>query len=398
MPRKPAAPKRAPRLTARAPRRAVPLERTLPSRYYLSDEIFRREQERIFFREWFCAGREEQLPAPGDLVVLDVAGESVIVARTKEGRLAAHYNVCRHRGSRLCAAAPPRAADDCRPAGPTSHLTGAIRCPYHSWSYGLDGCLLGAPHLKEAGLSSEQFSLHPVGIDSWGGFFFLNLTPERGGTLAEQLGRAPRKLARYPLAQLRTARRIVYEVRANWKIILENYNECYHCGPVHPELCEVVPAFRREGGANIDWEAGVPHREGAYTFTRSGTSNRTPFPGLSENEKTHHHGELIYPNFMLSLSAEHVAVFMLAPAAPDRTTVTCDFLFHPETMARADFDPADAVEFWDLINRQDWAICERVQAGTRSRVHRFGYYAPMEDLSLDIRRYITARLGRPARV
>jgi len=101
---------------------------------------------------------------------------------------------------------------------------------------------------------------------------------------------------------------------------------------------------------------------------------------------------------MVSLSAEHVAAFMLAPAAPDRTTVTCDFLFHPETMARADFDPADAVEFWDLINRQDWAICERVQAGTRSRVHRFGYYAPMEDLSLDIRRYITARLGRPARV
>jgi Rieske 2Fe-2S family protein len=396
-----------------ATRKGAPLERTLPSRYYLSDEIFRQEQERIFFREWFCAGREEQIPAPGDLLVLEVAGESVLVVRTKEGDLAAHYNVCRHRGARLCAAGAAPAADDHRPAGPVARLTGAIRCPYHSWTYGLDGRLLGAPHLKEAGLSADEFSLHPVGVDTWGGFFFLNLTPAGAGrrdrglprdralphgrTLAAQLGRAPRRLGRYPLADLRTVRRIVYEVRANWKVILENYNECYHCGPVHPELCEVVPAFRRAGGANIDWEAGVPHREGATTFTRSGTSNRPPFPGLNENEKTHHHGELIYPNFMLSLSAEHVAAFMLWPTAPDRTTISCDFLFHPEAMARGEFDPADAVEFWDLINRQDWAICERVQGGTRSRMHRFGYYAPMEDLSLDIRRYITARLGRPAR-
>ena len=207
---------------------------------------------------------------------------------------------------------------------------------------------------------------------------------------------ARRRLERYPLADLRTARRIVYDVRANWKMVLENYNECYHCGLVHPELCEVVLAFRVEGGAKIDWDAGVPHREGATTFTRSGTSNRPPFPGLSENEKTHHHGELIYPNFMLSLSADHVAAFMIWPVAPDRTTITCDFLFHPGAMARPDFNPVDAVEFWDLINRRDWAICERVQHGTRSRVHQFGYYAPMENLSLDIRRYINARLGRPA--
>ncbi len=371
--------------------RAAPggLERSLPSRAYLSKSIYREETERIFFREWFCAAREEQVPAPGDCLVLDVAGESILLVRTREGDLKAHYNVCRHRGARLC-------------PGPEARLPGAIRCPYHGWTYGLDGRLLGAPHLRDAGMRKEEFALHPVGVDTWGGFVFLNLTPgeaaARAHTLRAQLGLVPERLRRYPLADLRAARRIIYDVRANWKVILENYNECYHCAGVHPELCEVVPAFRQGGGAHLDWEHGVPHRDGAYTFTRDGTSRRAPFAGLSEDERTRHKGELIYPNFMLSLCAEHVAAFLLWPQGPERTRVTCDFLFDPAEIARPGFDPSDAVEFWDLVNRQDWGICAEVQRGLGSRVHRFGYYAPMEDLSLDIRRYVTERLGPGAAV
>ena len=182
-------------------------------------------------------------------------------------------------------------------------------------------------------------------------------------------------------------------MRANWKVVAENYNECYHCAGVHPELCEVVPAFREKGGAGLDWEHGIPHRDGAFTFTRSGTSDRAPFPDLSEEEKTRHKGELVYPNLFLSLSPEHVAAFRLLPEAPDRTRIFCDFLFDAAEMEKPGFDPSDAVEFWDLINRQDWAICEEVQRGLSSRVHRFGYYAPMEDASLDIRRYVLERLG-----
>jgi Rieske 2Fe-2S family protein len=195
------------------------------------------------------------------------------------------------------------------------------------------------------------------------------------------------------MSELRRAHRIEYDVAANWKVIAENYNECYHCGPVHPELCDVVPAFRRNGGAGLEWEDGIPHREGAFTFTLSGTTNRQPFATLSETEKIRHKGEVAYPNLFVSLSPEHVAAFLLWPIGPGRTRIVCDFLFHPEEMARADFDPSDAVEFWDLVNRQDWAICEEVQRGLASRVHRFGYYAPMEDLSLDIRRYVTDRIG-----
>ena len=203
----------------------------------------------------------------------------------------------------------------------------------------------------------------------------------------------PERLGRYPLGELRVARRIVYEVQANWKVMLENYNECYHCGPVHPELCRLVPAFRERGGSDLDWERGIPHRDGAWTFTATGTSTRAPFAGLSEDERVRHKGELIYPNFMLSLSAEHVAAFLLFPSGPDRTTIVNEFLFHPAELARPDFDPADAVDFWDLVNRQDWAICESVQRGMGSRVFRSGYYAPMESSSLDIRRYVGERVG-----
>lgn len=175
--------------------------------------------------------------------------------------------------------------------------------------------------------------------------------------------------------------------------MLENYNECYHCGPVHPELCRLVPAFKQRGGSELDWERGIPHREGAWTFTASGTTSRLPFDGLDDDERIRHKGELIYPNFMLSLSAEHVAAFYLFPHGPDRATIVNEFLFHPVEVAKPEFDPSDAVEFSDLVNRQDWTICESVPHGMSSRMFRSGYYAPMESWSLDIRRYIGERLG-----
>ena len=154
-----------------------------------------------------------------------------------------------------------------------------------------------------------------------------------------------------------------------------------------------MPDFKLAGGSNLTWEDGIPHREGAYTFTKSGRTNRSPFPGLNDAEKVRHNGELCFPNLMLSLACDHVAAFVLWPLAADRTRIDCNFLFHPGEMANPDFDPTDAVEFWDRVNRQDWAICERVQQGVRSRIHKFGYSAPMEDPSLDIRNYVKERLG-----
>jgi Rieske 2Fe-2S family protein len=378
-----------------SPKKMV-LQKSLPSAYYHSEEIFALEKERIFAREWFCAAREERVARPGDYLVLNLAGESVLVVRDKNGEVKAHYNVCRHRGARLQPAPGEEANGDIKLSGGVLGANG-IRCAYHQWTYGLDGHLLNAPHTKEGdGFCKADFSLYPVGVEIWGGFIFLNLSlgnaSQQGRTLKMQFSEAIERVKRYPLSDLRIARHLTYEVQANWKVVMENYNECYHCGPVHPELCDVVPAFRQAGGAGLEWERGVPHKEGAVTFTRTGKTNRAAFPGLNEDEKVRHKGELIYPNLMLSLACDHVAAFTLWPSAPGRTTVLCDFLFHPDEMKKKDFDSRDAVDFWDLVNRQDWEICKRVQQGSASRIHEFGYYAPMEDLSLDIRRYVLERL------
>jgi Rieske 2Fe-2S family protein len=355
-----------------------PLERSLPREAYCDPAFYAREQRAIFWSDWFCAGRAEGLEQPGDFRVLDVAGESVILLRG-EDRLYAHVNLCRHRGSRLLCG--------------EGRLRGAIRCPYHGWAYAHDGRLIASPFIDACDVPHDARKLFEAGVDEWGGFVFLRVLSGGPVALAERLGAIPQRLSRYPLHDLRIARSIRYEVAANWKVLLENYNECYHCAGVHPELCRVVPAFKRLGGAGLDWDRGIPHRQGAWTFTASGTSARAPFPALDDDERVRHKGELIYPNFMLSLSADHVTAFSLWPQGADKTLVVCDFLFHPDEMAKPGFDPSDAVDFWDIVNRQDWAICERVQAGMQSQFFDRGYYAPMEDCSLDIRRYIAERLA-----
>jgi phenylpropionate dioxygenase-like ring-hydroxylating dioxygenase large terminal subunit len=364
------------------------LEPTLPSSWYRSERVFGLEKERIFLREWLCVGREEEWPSPGSSRVLDVLGESVLVVRNRENQLRAFYNVCRHRGSRLCNPGLDM---------PGGVVAGRIMCPYHQWTYDLDGKLLAAPHLTtEPGFDKSAFSLYPVGVETWGGFVFLHLTPGAAKPFTSQAGGVPERVRRYPLSELRIGHTIEYPVAANWKVLCENYNECYHCAGVHPELCAVVPAFKERGGANLDWERGIPHRDGAYTFTRSGTTRRRAFPTLNDDEKVRHKGELLYPNLFVSLACDHVAVFILRPRAPDRTDITCHFLFEPFELDKPDFDPADTADFWDVVNRQDWVICESVQAGITSRVHERGYYAPMEDFNLDIRRYVLERIGDAA--
>lgn len=362
------------------------MEQTLPREAYVDQGWFERERDRIFARQWFCVGRVEEIPEPGDHVVCDVTGESVIVVRTRDGSLAAHTNLCRHRGSRL-SDAPGKPSQEA--IGPAGSFTGAIQCPYHAWTYSFDGRLRAAPFLDERdGLRKEDLALHPIGVEEWRGFIWVHLDPDAADPLSGQFQEDEHYLARYPLDDLRAAVRIVYRVSANWKAIVENYNECYHCGPVHPELVELVPAFKTRGGSDLDWEDGIPHREGAWTFTRTGTTEREPFPGLTQEEIERHKGQLIYPNVMLSVSADHIAAFTLWPHGPASTTVVCDFLFHVDEMAKPGFDPSDAVEFWDVVNRQDWRICELVQAGMSSRRFTTGYYAPMEDYAKDVRRYL----------
>jgi Rieske 2Fe-2S family protein len=357
------------------------LQAALPREMYVDADQWAIERDAVLYGEWYCVGRVEDLGLATQkrVVAVDVAGESVLVTSDEDGGLHAAYNVCRHRGSQLCA--PGQPARD----------AASLRCPYHSWTYALDGSLLRAPHATVDDRSA--FALHPVGVESWQGFAFVHLTPASAGPLSDQVGHPDETLRNYGLGDLVTGRVLRYDVAANYKVLLENYNECYHCGPVHPELSRLVPSFAG-GGADLDWDHGIPHREGAWTFTMTGTTDRTPLPGLDEHERTRHKGDLAYPNLMLSASADHVAAFVLHPRAADRTEVVCSLLFAREAVADPAFDPSDAAELWHLVNQQDWAICESVQRGMSSRAYTHGWFAPMEDDSLDIRRWLLPLLER----
>lgn len=373
----------------------VSLERTLPSSWYLDQSVYQLEREHIFMREWFCVAREERVPEPGDHCVIDVCGESILLVRNTSGQLNAFYNVCRHRGAQLCAAESQSSSD--KDIDLKGGVIGKNRivCPYHAWRYDLDGQLIGAPHMsEESGFNPENVRLYSVACETWGGFVFLNLSPESAPLFSDHVRLISERFKRYPLADLRSAKKLSYTVNANWKVLCENYNECYHCGPVHPELCKIVPAFKDAGGANLDWEKGVPHREGATTFTFTGATDRRVFPGLNEDERSHHNGDLLYPNLFLSLAADHVAAFILRPVSASETQVDCYFLFEQYEAEKPNFNPSDAIEFWDLVNRQDWAICERVQSGMGARVHKQGVFSPMEDWNLDIRQYVKSRIGK----
>jgi Rieske 2Fe-2S family protein len=361
------------------------LQAALPREMYVDPATFAGERDRVLYAEWFCVGRlaDLGLADPGRVAVVDVVGESVLVTTDADGALHAAYNVCRHRGSQLFTALPG--------AEPVCTAAGSLRCPYHSWTYALDGSLLKAPHADLAPDDLPAFSLNAVAVDAWAGFVFVHLgTPAT--SLADAMERPSRTLANYEMGELVTGLRFSYEVAANYKVVAENYNECYHCGPVHPELTRLVPAFGG-GGTDIDWDNGVPHREGAWTFTMSGTTERAPLPGLDEAERTRHKGELVHPNLMLSAAADHVAAFVLLPQSVDRTRIDCLLLFHPTAVEDPAFDPSDAGDLWDLVNQQDWAICESVQRGMSSRSYTHGWFAPMEDDSADIRRWLLPRIS-----
>ncbi|MFC5175458.1 aromatic ring-hydroxylating oxygenase subunit alpha [Nocardioides taihuensis] len=356
------------------------LQQALPRDMYVDEETWQRERDRVLHGEWFCVGRRDDLglTEPGSAVAVDVAGESVVVTNDDDGALHAAYNVCRHRGSQLLVEG-------------RSCSVRALRCPYHSWTYALDGRLMRAPHVEEQ-LDPDTWRLTMVAVDTWAGFVFVHLTPDAAGPLAEAVAGPASSLANYAIGDLVTGRTLTYRVAANYKVLLENYNECYHCGPVHPELTRLVPSFGG-GGTDLDWANGIPHREGAWTFTMSGTTSRAPLPGLDEAERTRHKGDLAYPNLMVSASADHVAAFVLLPRGVAETEVVCSLLFAAHEAARPGFDPGDAVELWDLVNQQDWAICESVQRGMSSRSYRHGWFAPMEDESLDIRRWLLPRVA-----
>lgn len=356
--------------------------RTLPGRYYTSPDILAEERERIGSRHWHCVGRVQDVERPGDYFLADVAGESLIVVRDRAGVVRAHYNVCRHRGTRLCET-------------PAGRLSETIQCPYHAWTYKLDGQLIGAPHMNEVEeFDKRDYPLHEAAIAEWHGFLFASLAPQPE-PLARELAPLAARVARFALAGLRRGHRLDYDVDANWKLVFQNYSECLHCPVIHPELSGVLPYT---SGANDLVEGPflggymiitAPHA----SVTMSGRACAAPFPGLLSEDRQRAYYYTVFPSLMLSLHPDYVVAYQVSPRAPGRTRVRCEWLFHADAAGRPDFRPEDAIEFWDVTNRQDWHVCELSHAGIASRVYAPGPYSPRESVPAAWDRAYLAAMG-----
>jgi Rieske 2Fe-2S family protein len=352
------------------PRDVMPPDaRTLPARYYVDAGCFAREMEALFRRMWICAGRLEEIERPGQFVLREIAGDSVIVTRTPAGDVKAFHNVCRHRGTRLCTEA-------------SGEFAGSIQCPYHAWTYALDGRLIGAPHMDDVPhFRKDDYPLHSVHADVWDGHLFLNVA-DNPSPLREQLADLPGKFHSWRMQDLRLGHRIVYDVRANWKLIVQNYNECLHCPNLHPALNKLSHYLSGENEPlNPTYMGGrMDLRPGAETLSVDGTCPRELLPGLSADERRRVYYYAIFPNMLLSLHPDYMMVHTLWPVAPDRTINVCEWHFQPSELAKPGFSASDAIEFWDLTNRQDWHVCELSQAGISSRAYTPGPYSNREDL------------------
>ena len=364
-----------------------PGARTMPGRFYTSADVLADEQERIFRHAWLCVGRAAQWSAPGEYRLVEIAGESLIVLRDSQGALRAHYNVCRHRGTRLCEAA-------------TGRFSETIQCAYHAWTYALDGRCIGAPHMQDVpGFDKRDHPLHGAMVAEWEGFVFVCLDPD-AAPLARAFAPLGDRLTRFNIGRLVAVRRIEYDVAANWKLIMQNYSECLHCPTIHPELSRKLPYT---SGANDLVEGPFL---GGYmeittpneSATMSGRACGLPLGEFGEDDRHRAYYYTVFPTMMLSLHPDYAVAYSVWPRGTTRTHVTCEWLVHPDSPASPAYNIADAEEFWDRTNRQDWHICELSQQGISSRVYAPGLYSPRESVPAAWDREYLRHLGQdPAR-
>ncbi|HEU4493283.1 MAG TPA: aromatic ring-hydroxylating dioxygenase subunit alpha [Rubrobacteraceae bacterium] len=340
---------------------------SLPAEAYADASVFRWEMDHFFDGSWVCVGRSEDLRNAGDRRAVRLGHERILLVRDESGRLRAFYNVCRHRGHELMA------------VGETASGR-FVRCPYHAWAYGLDGELRGMPGFgKSGGFDKADYPLVPVRIAEWQGWVFANASGE-AVPFEEHVGNLGDMIGNHGARELVSATRQDYEVAANWKILVENYHECYHCPSIHPELCKVSPPKSGEDHeARGAWVGGSMELEDhAETMSLTGESFAPNLPQLAAGQEREVYYYQIFPNLLISPHPDYVMTHRLTPVAPDHTHVECEWLFSREATGTEGFDPSYATEFWHITNGQDWRACEAVQRGVSSRGYRQGPLSPEE--------------------
>ncbi|MER7897656.1 aromatic ring-hydroxylating dioxygenase subunit alpha [Streptomyces sp. NPDC096046] len=363
---------------------------TLPGDHYTDPEIFRLEQEHIFESMWFCAARSSELSKPGAFRTVDVGRESVLLTRSRDGSVRAFFNVCRHRGAKLC-------------TQESGEVKRAFQCPYHAWTYDLNGKLVAAPNLtKMPDIGRTEYGLATVAVREWLGYVWVCLAENppsfEQSVIADVVARLGdvESIERYDVESLEVGRRIVYDVKANWKLIIENFMECYHCATIHPELTEVLPEFADGYAAQYYVGHGAEFGSDVRGFTVDGSEGLDRIPTVSAEQDRRYYAITVRPQVFINLVPDHVVFHRMFPVAVDRTLVECDWLYLKGVVADGR-DVSRSVELFDRVNRQDFDACERCQPAMSSRLYaKGGVLVPSEHHIGEFHDWVQDRLGTRA--
>lgn len=353
---------------------------TLPGWCYTSDDFFEFEQEAIFARRWFAVTHERMVPEAGDYITVDIAGEPLIVVRDDNGTVNVLSAVCRHRSCVLLT--------DSGNCGDT------IMCPYHNWVYDLTGQLRGAPYMtRTRSFDKASVQLASLAVTTWQGFVFASFSP-----IPAEFGASETELAdflkNYQLEHAALARPRTMTIEWNWKVMLENAVECYHCTALHGRLHEAAPTRNSTASPLSDLAGGFASRirnpRIDADFTPTGTVVFPPLPGLTEEQRTHSTWLIVPPNLFLSLQHDNVHYFLVRPDAVDSTVMEVGYLYPPSTTELADFDERFelAMSSWLPIIDQDNEINSRVQRGLGSRFAPRGRYSWLEGALVGFNRWL----------
>jgi phenylpropionate dioxygenase-like ring-hydroxylating dioxygenase large terminal subunit len=334
----------------------------LAREYYISSEIFAQELERVWARQWLYFGHLSQIPAAGDYLVRELAGESVIVVRSADGDVRAFLNVCRHRGYRFCEQGP----------GKAKHFV----CPYHRWSYDINGRLMGVPTMRDGEyFDYSDWGLQRVHCELWRGFVFICLGESPPPPLLPALEQCGTDLGRLSLEAIKEAHAVRYEVACNWKILMENYLECYHCTANHPEFCNAANLrliyeriARSQAGPVVEIAGGVPATPGHRTLSPDGELVCTKLLG-DETELSEGFGAGVRLQPAVSailFHIDHGVVHEIRPLSSTRTEFINRWFVHEDALPGRDYELGRLTAVWDITNQQDKALCERTQPGVQS--------------------------------